>query len=195
MPAGETRELRALLSRWLVIQVGRNRWQYRARAALCASGRKVEAGGHWLRSRRGDTASPVRDEPSAPAVWRSGREGSLPARPSPVRGQASPKLGPGFSSPFDVGSAEKSRFGSKHLGDRSRRAGGRGLFGRGAFLCPSHAWTGRSEIAPRPATSPSRFQLRAVRGRLATFFEDEVSLYRGRRARAAEPIPEQATHA
>jgi transposase len=49
IPTGEIRELRVLLSRRRVIQIDRNRWQYRARAALRASGYRIKTGGHWLR--------------------------------------------------------------------------------------------------------------------------------------------------
>jgi transposase len=49
LPMGEIRELRALLTRRRMIQRDRNRWQYRARAALRASGYKVRTGGHYLR--------------------------------------------------------------------------------------------------------------------------------------------------
>ena len=38
LPAGEIRELRALLTRRRMIQSDRNRWQYRAWCALRASG-------------------------------------------------------------------------------------------------------------------------------------------------------------
>lgn len=48
IPTGEIRELRALLTRRRMIQVDRNRWQYRARSALRASGYKVRTGGHYL---------------------------------------------------------------------------------------------------------------------------------------------------
>jgi transposase len=50
IPTGEIRELRALLTRRRMIQVDRNRWQYRARSALRASGHKVRTGGHYLRA-------------------------------------------------------------------------------------------------------------------------------------------------
>ena len=50
IPRGEVRELRALLTRRRMIQVDRNRWQYRARSALRASGHKVRTGGHYLRA-------------------------------------------------------------------------------------------------------------------------------------------------
>jgi transposase len=46
---GEIRELRALLSRRRMLQAERNRWQYRARAALRGCGRKVRTGKHHLR--------------------------------------------------------------------------------------------------------------------------------------------------
>jgi transposase len=48
IPTGEIRELRALLTRRRMIQTDRNRWQYRARSALRASGYKVRAGGRYL---------------------------------------------------------------------------------------------------------------------------------------------------
>jgi transposase len=50
IPKGEIRELRALLTRRRMIQTDRNRWQYRARSALRASGYKVRTGGHYLRT-------------------------------------------------------------------------------------------------------------------------------------------------
>jgi hypothetical protein len=50
IPKGEIRELRALLTRRRMIQTDRNRWQYRARSALRASGYKVRAGGRHLRA-------------------------------------------------------------------------------------------------------------------------------------------------
>jgi transposase len=49
IPTGEIRELRALLTRRRMLQTERNRWQYRARAALRASGRTLRTGGHYLR--------------------------------------------------------------------------------------------------------------------------------------------------
>jgi transposase len=49
LPNGEIREPRALLTRRRMIQTDRNRWQYRARCALRASGYKVCTGGHSLR--------------------------------------------------------------------------------------------------------------------------------------------------
>jgi transposase len=49
IPTGEIRELRALLVRRRMVQAERNRWQYRARAALRASGRRLRTGGHYLR--------------------------------------------------------------------------------------------------------------------------------------------------
>lgn len=49
LPTGEIRELRALLTRRRMIQTDRNRWQYRARCALRASGYKVRTGGYSLR--------------------------------------------------------------------------------------------------------------------------------------------------
>jgi transposase len=49
IPTGEIRELRALLTRRRMLQTERNRWQYRARAALRASGRTLRTGGHSLR--------------------------------------------------------------------------------------------------------------------------------------------------
>jgi transposase len=49
IPTGEIRELRALLSRRRVIQTDRNRWQYRARAALRASGTRTKTGRTRLR--------------------------------------------------------------------------------------------------------------------------------------------------
>jgi transposase len=49
IPKGEIRELRALLARRRLILTDRNRWHYRARAALRASGHKVRTGGLWLR--------------------------------------------------------------------------------------------------------------------------------------------------
>jgi transposase len=49
LPTGEIRELRRLLTRRRMIQTDRNRWQYRARCALRASGVKVRTGGHYLR--------------------------------------------------------------------------------------------------------------------------------------------------
>lgn len=49
IPTGEIRELRALLTRRRMLQVERNRWQYRARAALRGSGRTMRTGGHYLR--------------------------------------------------------------------------------------------------------------------------------------------------
>jgi transposase len=50
LPTGEIRELRALLTRRRMIQTDRNRWQYRARCALRASGYKVRTGGPSLRT-------------------------------------------------------------------------------------------------------------------------------------------------
>ena len=50
IPKGEIRELRALLKRRRMIQTDRNRWQYRARSALRASGYKVRTGGRHLRA-------------------------------------------------------------------------------------------------------------------------------------------------
>ena len=49
IPTGEVRELRAMLTCRRVIQRDRNRWQYRARAALRGSGYKIRTGGHSLR--------------------------------------------------------------------------------------------------------------------------------------------------
>jgi transposase len=49
IPTGEIRELRALLTRRRMLQAERNRWQYRARAALRASGHRLRPGGHYLR--------------------------------------------------------------------------------------------------------------------------------------------------
>jgi transposase len=49
LPTGEIRELRALLTRRRMIQTDRNRWQYRARCALRASGVEVRTGGYYLR--------------------------------------------------------------------------------------------------------------------------------------------------
>ena len=49
IPTGEVRELRAMLTRRRMIQRDRNRWQYRARAALRGSGYKIRTGGHSLR--------------------------------------------------------------------------------------------------------------------------------------------------
>src|SRR5215469_948611 len=49
IPTGEIRELRALLSRRQMLQAERNRWQYRARAALRGCGRRVRTGKHHLR--------------------------------------------------------------------------------------------------------------------------------------------------
>ncbi len=49
IPTGEIRELRAMLTRRRMLQAERNRWQYRARAALRASGRTLRTGGHYLR--------------------------------------------------------------------------------------------------------------------------------------------------
>ena len=50
IPTGEIRELRGLLTRRRMLQqTERNRWQYRARAALRASGRTLRTGGHYLR--------------------------------------------------------------------------------------------------------------------------------------------------
>jgi transposase len=49
IPSGEIRELRALLKRRRVVQSDRNRWQYRARACLRASGFTPRLGGHYLR--------------------------------------------------------------------------------------------------------------------------------------------------
>jgi transposase len=50
IPKGEIRELRALLKCRRMIQTDRNRWQYRARSALRASGYKVRTGGRHLRA-------------------------------------------------------------------------------------------------------------------------------------------------
>lgn len=50
LPTGEIRGLRALLTRRRRIQTDRNRWQYRARCALRASGYKVRTGGYYLRT-------------------------------------------------------------------------------------------------------------------------------------------------
>jgi transposase len=50
LPTGEIRELRALLTRRRMIQTDRNRWQYRARSALRASGYPVRTGRHHLRA-------------------------------------------------------------------------------------------------------------------------------------------------
>jgi hypothetical protein len=49
LPMGEIRELRALLTRRRMVQTDRNRWQYRARCALRASGVQVRTGAHSLR--------------------------------------------------------------------------------------------------------------------------------------------------
>jgi transposase len=49
IPTGEVRELRAMLTRRRMIQRDRNRWQYRARAALRGSGYKIRTGGNYLR--------------------------------------------------------------------------------------------------------------------------------------------------
>ena len=50
IPTGKIRELRALLSRrQQMLQAERNRWQYRARAALRGCGRRVRTGKHHLR--------------------------------------------------------------------------------------------------------------------------------------------------
>jgi transposase len=48
IPTGEIRELRALLTRRRMVQADRNRWQYRARACLRASGHAPRLGGHYL---------------------------------------------------------------------------------------------------------------------------------------------------
>lgn len=49
VPTGEIRELRCLLARRRAIQRDRNRWQYRARAALRAHGHRTRPGGSSLR--------------------------------------------------------------------------------------------------------------------------------------------------
>jgi len=49
IPTGEIRELRALLKRRRMVQSDRNRWQYRARACLRASGFTPRLGAHYLR--------------------------------------------------------------------------------------------------------------------------------------------------
>ncbi len=49
IPTGGIRELRALLTRRRMVQRDRNRWQYRARACLRASGHTPRPGAHYLR--------------------------------------------------------------------------------------------------------------------------------------------------
>lgn len=58
VPSGEIRELRALLTRRRMIQTDCNRWQYRARCALRASGYTVRAGRHYLRTALHQLLSP-----------------------------------------------------------------------------------------------------------------------------------------
>ncbi len=49
IPVGEIRELRRLLTRRRMVQRDRNRWQYRARAALRGHGHRTRSGGSYLR--------------------------------------------------------------------------------------------------------------------------------------------------